>query len=62
MSWSDCPSCGIQSMTRQRNCTVPLYGGFICSGNWSETSMCPIPECPSKDNLDLTEEIGLRGH
>lgn len=52
-SWTACPTCGYASTTRQRTCSKPLYGGFNCSGNWSETSICTIPPCPGKVSLHL---------
>ena len=47
-SWSSCPPCGNVTQTRSRNCTVPQFGGFNCSGNWTVTTQCQIPPCPGK--------------
>ncbi|XP_077454693.1 adhesion G protein-coupled receptor B1-like isoform X3 [Stigmatopora argus] len=46
-SWSTCSfSCSNGTRQRTRECNGPSYGGSECRGEWFETVICSLQECP----------------
>ncbi|XP_052121431.1 hemicentin-1 isoform X3 [Frankliniella occidentalis] len=47
--WSGCvQTCGLELQNRTRECNnpEPMYGGFLCEGEVSQSQICDLPPCP----------------